>query len=117
MASNEPVKCEGRVVGTLSGRGRLCGSVVRHGATVFVRLDDENRREFWAEFALDLNSLVRVAEADRAEREATRTVRACSWCHRPNDVTEAVQHGQRVFCVGCGHRADVCRLECDCELC
>ncbi len=35
MASNVPVKCEGRVVGTLSGRGKLSGSVTLAGGLVF----------------------------------------------------------------------------------
>jgi hypothetical protein len=117
MASNVPVKCEGRVVGRLSGRGKLSGSVTLAGGLVFVRLDDEDREEFWAEVALDLGELLRAVEAERAEREATRTIAACSWCHAANDVTEAVQNGQPVFCGECGHRADVCRRECDCEHC
>lgn len=117
MANNVPVKCEGKVVGKLSGRGRLVGSVTLAGSLVFVRLDDEDRPDFWAEFALDLNELVRAAEADRAERQATRVVAGCSWCDLANDVGEAVRDGVAVYCRGCGHRADVCRMACDCEAC
>lgn len=45
------------------------------------------------------------------------TCRSCSWCHAMNDITAAIATGQKVLCGECGHRADVCRLECDCPEC
>jgi hypothetical protein len=36
----------------------------------------------------------------------------CSWCHRPNTIDTTP-----TYCPACGHRADVCRLECDCPRC
>ena len=39
--------------------------------------------------------------------------KSCSFCHAVNRIPL----GQRVLCEGCGHRADLPRLECDCERC
>lgn len=38
--------------------------------------------------------------------------RTCSWCHELNDVSRGP-----TTCRGCGHRADLSRLECDCSQC
>jgi hypothetical protein len=37
----------------------------------------------------------------------------CSWCHASHDNT----YGQTDYCNNCGHRADLPRLQCDCEKC
>lgn len=36
---------------------------------------------------------------------------SCSWCHETNDVTRFR------ICATCGHRADLPRMDCDCERC
>lgn len=38
---------------------------------------------------------------------------SCSWCHTMNTLVEGVKN----LCRHCGHRADKCRLECDCPQC
>jgi hypothetical protein len=38
---------------------------------------------------------------------------SCSWCHELNEV----ECGNKVYCVNCGHRADVSRFDCDCQQC
>jgi hypothetical protein len=42
------------------------------------------------------------------------TAQSCSWCHAMNVIPAG---GGPVYCRGCGHRADVCRLDCDCPAC
>lgn len=37
---------------------------------------------------------------------------SCSWCHTMNDITAGP-----TLCRECGHRADLCRMECDCPVC
>lgn len=37
----------------------------------------------------------------------------CSWCHRAIRLIP----GTATYCMGCGHRADVPRLMCDCPSC
>jgi hypothetical protein len=37
---------------------------------------------------------------------------SCSWCGRMNTMTGIPQ-----LCIGCGHRADTCRMLCDCPQC
>lgn len=39
-------------------------------------------------------------------------LQTCSWCRQENGVSNMA-----VFCTGCGHRADVSRMDCDCETC
>jgi hypothetical protein len=41
------------------------------------------------------------------------TSQSCSWCHAMNVLTP----GHPVFCFRCEHRADVCRMACDCPRC
>lgn len=41
------------------------------------------------------------------------TSQTCSWCNKIN----IVQNGRPTFCTECEHRADVCRLDCDCGQC
>jgi hypothetical protein len=41
-----------------------------------------------------------------------RVFATCSWCHASNRIDDVP-----VICRQCGHRADVCRLECDCPRC
>lgn len=40
------------------------------------------------------------------------TYQTCSWCHATNPVG-----GTPAYCRSCGHRADVCRSDCDCPAC
>lgn len=42
-----------------------------------------------------------------------KVYRSCSWCHRSNRVYA----NARGICDGCGHRADLPRLDCDCPQC
>ncbi len=39
-------------------------------------------------------------------------LQTCSWCHEENGVSNTP-----VYCTKCGHRADVARIDCDCERC
>lgn len=43
-----------------------------------------------------------------------RIVVACSWCHGLNS-----QNGLDLtpYCIFCGHRADLARVDCDCPKC
>jgi hypothetical protein len=38
---------------------------------------------------------------------------SCSWCHTMNTLVPGVRN----LCRHCGHRADLCRLDCDCPQC
>lgn len=38
---------------------------------------------------------------------------SCSWCHTENTLVIGVRN----LCRHCGHRADLCRLDCDCFAC
>lgn len=38
---------------------------------------------------------------------------SCSWCHAMNVLTP----GHPTFCYQCKHRADLCRMDCDCAVC
>ena len=45
---------------------------------------------------------------------------SCSWCHTMNvvgSIVRGVVIKSPTPCRECGHRADVCRLECDCAKC
>lgn len=46
----------------------------------------------------------------------TRLRVICSWCHTENKVTADAANAT-TSCQFCGHRADVARLECDCQRC
>src|SRR5579863_5552237 len=41
------------------------------------------------------------------------TSQSCSWCHAMNTLAP----GRPTFCFRCEHRADVCRMDCDCPRC
>ncbi len=41
------------------------------------------------------------------------TSQSCSWCHAMN----VLNPGQATHCSRCEHRADVCRMDCDCPRC
>jgi hypothetical protein len=41
------------------------------------------------------------------------TSQSCSWCHAMNTLTP----GHSTFCFRCEHRADLCRMDCDCPRC
>jgi hypothetical protein len=76
----------------------------------------------WREVHGKVDLLVRIQGVCRPSELATQvadlqrrrktTLRTCSWCHEPGDVTAGPAH-----CKKCGHRADLSRLECDCPQC
>ena len=74
MARNVPVQVhdEGPVVGRIDGRGDLVGTFrVSDDGSVYLRLDDESRPEFWAQIYIDLPGLsAQITETLRRWREA-----------------------------------------------
>lgn len=76
-------------------------------------------REVFDWYAARGGSLPRAADVPPSPPPAApppaviRTVMSCSWCHAANQLVR----GGPTYCSHCGHRADVCRLDCDCPVC
>jgi hypothetical protein len=62
--------------------------------------------------ALDERNALDALQLPDEEEQTMFTRITCSWCHKPNVLTGIPQ-----TCVSCGHRADTCRMLCDCPQC
>lgn len=87
MSKNLPIQVndEGPVVARLSGRGDLHGTIrVLDQHTVQIRLDDEDRPEFWAEVTVSVSALLARLVELRANQ--TKCVACGECCTMPTDT-------------------------------